>query len=51
MNTTIKTGHSSYGFCYVEQVGTYFYVHVGSSTYGPYSNATDALNEFRRWCA
>lgn len=50
MQNYIKSGHSSYGFCYVEQVGYYFYVHVGQSQYGPYSNREDALREFSRWC-
>jgi len=46
----IKDGNSSYGYCCVEQVGVYYYVHIGASTYGPYSNRIDALNEFSRWC-
>lgn len=47
----VKEGSSSYGFCYIETDGVWFYVHVGSSTYGPYSSMNDAMTEYRRWCA
>jgi len=46
----IKSGDSKYGFCYIEKVGVYYYVHIGESTYGPYTNEMDAFNEYSRWC-
>ncbi len=49
--SVIRSGNSSYGFCYIEQTGAYFMVYIGSSKRGPYSNFEDALNEYRRWCA
>lgn len=45
----IKTKHGRYGFCFVEQIGRYYYVHVGKSTYGPYDEREEALREFERW--
>ncbi len=47
----LKEGNSSYGYCWIEGNGVTFYVHVGSSTYGPFSSFADAEREFRRWCA
>jgi len=46
----IKQGRSSYGYCYIEEVGCYFYVHIGSSVYGPYSSLEDAIVEYSRYC-
>ena len=46
-----KEGHSSYGDCWIEGNGVSYYVHVGSSTYGPYSSLADAEREYSRWCA
>ena len=46
----IKSGNSSYGFCWIEQSGTTFLVHIGSTTYGPYSRFLDAEAQFRRFC-
>ena len=47
-----KEGHSaSYGDCWIEGDNGTYWVHVGSSKYGPYSSLADAEREFRRWCA
>lgn len=47
----VKEGHSSsYGHCYIETDGVRFWVHVGSSTYGPYSSMSDAMQEYNHWC-
>lgn len=46
----VKEGNSSFGYCYIETDGGTYYVHVGSSTYGPYSSLDAAMNEFRKWC-
>ena len=46
----IKEGRSSYGYCYIEERGIYFYVHVGTSEYGPFSSLSDALAEYSRYC-
>lgn len=47
----VKEGHSSYGFCYIEDCSVGFMVHVGSSVYGPYTNFNDAIAQFRQFCA
>ena len=46
-----KEGNSSYGYCWIEGDGVKFYVHVGSSTYGPFSSLAAAMDEFKKWCA
>ena len=47
-----KEGHSSYGHCWIEGDGVYFWVYVmdGRSKYGPYSSLADAEREFSRYC-
>lgn len=47
----IKSGHSSYGDCWVSHEGAYYYVYVGSSKHGPFSNLADALREYSSYCA
>ena len=46
-----KEGDGMYGYCYIEGDGVNFYVHVGSSTYGPYHSLADAMSEYNRWCS
>ena len=48
----LKSGYSSYGHCWIEQEGAYYFVYVmdGRSKYGPYSSFADAAAEFSRWC-
>ena len=46
----IKTGNGIYGKCYIEEIGTTFWVVVCGSKHGPYSNYQDALAEFKHWC-
>ena len=47
-----KEGHSSYGHCWIEGNGVFFWVYVmdGRSKYGPYSSLADAEREYARWC-
>ena len=45
----VKSGQGKYGFCFVEQIGHSYYVHVGKTIYGPYDEREDALREFERW--
>lgn len=44
----VRARQGKFGFCFVERVGIYYYVHVGQSTYGPYEEKEDALREFER---
>ena len=47
----VKEGRCSLGICYIEDHGSYFMVHIGSSSvYGPYNNFGDALAKFREFC-
>lgn len=46
-----KEGSGTYGYCFIEGDGVNFFVHVGDSTYGPYSSMADAMREYSRWCA
>ena len=49
-----RSGHSSsYGECWIEGDGVYFYVCVmnGQSKYGPYTSLADALEEYFKYCA
>ena len=48
----VKSGHSSYGDCWIEEDGTTYYGYVmnGRSKYGPFSSLSDAMAEFRKWC-
>ena len=50
MMTIVKEGNGPYGYCYIETDGVIFYVHIGSSTYGPYSSLSYAVNEFNKYC-
>lgn len=47
-----REGHSSYGHCWIEGDGVYFYVYVmdGKSKYGPYSSMGDAIAIFNKYC-
>ena len=51
MGKIIKEGRSSYGFCYIEDCGSYFMVVINGAPRGPYSQFADALAEFHRYCA
>ncbi len=49
----IREGYGSYGQCWVEQEGAYYYVVImnGASRKGPYTHLMDALQEFSRYCS
>ena len=49
----IKEGHSSYGYCWVEQDGCFYFVYVldGRSKYGPFTTLGDALRKFSEFVA
>ena len=49
----IKEGNSSYGYCWIESRGAFFYVFTmdGKSQSGPYTTLADAMREFSRYCA
>ena len=52
MANIIKSDHAgSWGFCYIEQRGSYYYVVVmdGRSEKGPYSNLADAMDEYNKY--
>ena len=46
----VKEGHCSLGYCYIEDTGTGFIVHIGSNEYGTYSSFKDALALFTSYC-
>lgn len=46
----IKEGRCSIGVCYIEDHGTYYTVHIGTSTYGPYSTLKGAMDKFHEFC-
>lgn len=50
MTSIVKSGNSSFGYCYIETDGVTFYVYVGSNKYGPYGSLEVAMEEFRKWC-
>ena len=47
-----KDGNGMYGHCWIEGDGATFWLYImnGQSKKGPYSNLSDALEEFRHWC-
>ena len=48
----VKEGRGMYGQCWIEQVGSSYWVYVsdGRSKYGPFGSFADAVREFERWC-
>lgn len=48
----IRSGHSSYGQCWIEQQGTSYWVYLmdGKSQRGPYSSLADAMAVFNQYC-
>lgn len=50
MTTVVKSGSSSFGYCYIETDGVTYYVYVGSCKYGPYGSLDVAMNEFHKYC-
>ena len=46
----IKEGRSSYGTCFIEERGCYYYVHIGTIERGPFSDLASAYAEFSRYC-